>query len=265
MESGRLDLRPRSPRDYALIFRVGEIPLSSDDLPFAPLRPSEQPQVSFDGVLVPNHLTPTLLSHFPAGRPKALALDLGCGNGVHRAVVEHAGFEWVGLDHGDQNAPVIRGDAHALPFESETFEFILSIAVLEHIRYPFVAIREALRVLKPGGIFIGTVAFLEPFHGDSHYHHTHLGTLNVLRFGGFEVETVATDCRWRVLQAQAQMALFPKLPAPVSRALVVPLDALHRAWWALAVAVDKRATPVRRIRQTAGAFTFIAHRPEHTL
>jgi SAM-dependent methyltransferase len=234
-------------------------------MPFVPLEPKAPQAVDFRGLDVPTHLTPTLLSHFPqADAPGALALDLGCGDGVHRDVVERCGFEWVGIDYFEPQAPIL-ADGHALPFADNTFDFILSIAVLEHIRYPFVVVREALRVLKPGGRLIGTVAFLEPFHQDSYYHHTHLGTLNSLRYGGFDVEIVASDPSWRVLDAQAHMALFPGLPNRFSRLLVSPLDLVHRLWWRLAALARKDMTRARRVRMTGGAFTFIATKPAHTV
>src|SRR4030095_14421423 len=103
-----------------------------------------------------------------------------------------AGFHWMGLDYSASEAPIL-GDAHALPFETESIEFVLSLAVLEHIQHPAVAIQEINRVLKRGGLYLGTVAFLEPFHGNSYYHHTHLGTFNSLRLGGFDVERVAPN------------------------------------------------------------------------
>ncbi len=184
-------------------------------------------------------------------------LDLGSGGGIHREACEHAGFKYVSLDYGTSAAQIL-GDAHALPFLSDTFEFVLSIAVLEHIQYPFVMMREIYKVLKSGGKLIGTVAFLEPFHGNSYYHHTHVGILNSLAFGGFKVEKLASSKQWSVLRAQARMGLFPTMPTPVANAIVYPMYSLHRLWWWIAGTVDGRATEERRILKTSGAFAFIA-------
>jgi SAM-dependent methyltransferase len=251
-----VDLRLQRARDVTLAFRVGDLPLRTDALAFEPLVAHPSPAVDFASVAVPNHLSAAMLSHFPAAPERgALALDLGCGWGVHRAVVEHAGYEWVGVDYAEEGAPIL-GDAHALPFADSSFDFVLSIAVLEHLRYPFVAMSEALRVIRPGGTMIGTVAFLEPFHGDSHYHHTHLGTLNTLLHAGFDVEAIAPHADWMVMRAQSEMGLFPSTSPRVRRAVTAAVDRLHRRAWRRSGG-DERA----RLRNTTGAFTFVARKP----
>ena len=67
----------------------------------------------------------------------------------------------------------------------------MSVAAIQLFRNPFVMMKEAYRVLKPGGIFLGTVAFLEPFHDEGYYHYTHLGTASSLQYGGFKAEKLA--------------------------------------------------------------------------
>ena len=104
-------------------------------------------------------------------------------------------------------------------------------------------------------MIIGTVAFLEPCHGDSHYHHTHLGTLNTLRHAGFDVTAVAPHADWMVLRAQAEMGLYPSLGARARRALVGVGEAIHVRSWSRAGADEQK-----RLRNTTGAFTYIARR-----
>ena len=215
--SGALDLRLKQPKKCHCDLILGTPLLPETELDFGVLPLNRDPEVDFSNFDVPFHLTREIISHFPRGKTdKSLMLDLGCGNMVHQEICEYAGFEHVGLDYESEVASML-GDAHSLPFKEGCFEFILSIAVLEHIRFPLVAMREAHRVLKPDGIFIGTVAFLEPFQGDSLYHHTHLGTYNSLKEGGFRIKNICPSSKWTVLSAQARMGLFPKMPSIFSK------------------------------------------------
>jgi SAM-dependent methyltransferase len=72
---------------------------------------------------------------------------------------------------------------------------VLATEVLEHCADPEQVIREARRVLKPGGLFFFTVPFLWPLHDvpDDEYRYTPFSLERHLRQGGF------TDIRLQAL------------------------------------------------------------------
>jgi SAM-dependent methyltransferase len=69
-------------------------------------------------------------------------------------------------------------DGDNLPFEDNSFDLVLSLAVLEHVKNPWVHAKEMLRVLKPGGILYADVPFLQPYHGYP-YHFYNMTTAGV--------------------------------------------------------------------------------------
>lgn len=127
-----------------------------------------------------------LLPPSEAGRDVLL---LGCGDGGERPYLAELGFRSVGLDVNPSPGADLVGDAHALPFGSESFDLVLSMQVLEHLRAPWIAAGEVARVLRPGGWFIGSVAFLKPYHA-SYFHMTHDGVRSLLADAGITVDRV---------------------------------------------------------------------------
>ena len=258
-KSGPLDLRLNKPKIYQYNFHIDNQASREANLTqFNLLEIPSSPEVDYSDIPIPSHLSKQIVSHFPKAKSKdSLALDLGCGSTIHRNICEHAGFEYVGLDYDSPRAAIL-GDAHSLPFKDNSFEFVLSIAVLEHIQFPFVMTKEVHRVLKPKGIFIGTVAFLEPFHGNSFYHHTHLGTFTSLKASGFKILHIAPNEKWPVLIAQANMGLFPRMPRLISSSLVLPIQALHVLWWKIGSLFSRKINDHNRVLKTSGAFIYIA-------
>lgn len=64
----------------------------------------------------------------------------------------------------------IVSEAEVLPFASNSFDLVESCAVFEHVYDPLAAIKEARRVLKPGGVLRIDNSFLQAYHGfPSHY------------------------------------------------------------------------------------------------
>lgn len=258
--TGQPNLRLRKTKPVTLQFPVGEDDFcETKSVEWQPLKLNPNPAVDFSGLPIPNHLSREMMSYFPkAQTPGARVLDLGCGPGIYRAICERAGFAYVGLDYDNAGAPLL-GDAHALPFRDASFEFILSLNVLEHIRYPAVMLGEAFRVLRSGGIFLGSVSFQEPFHEISYQHHSHMAVWSGLRHANFDVLHIAPG--WDGLTAQAQMALFPGCPSAAIQLVTAPLRILHRIWWQMLAMLRPGWSELHRRQIAAGAFTFIARKP----
>lgn len=75
--------------------------------------------------------------------------------------MRETGLHYIGMDI-DGTARDIVDQGERLFFASETLGVVFTLAYLVHMTPPFVMTHEVARVLKPGGLFIGTPQFLEP-------------------------------------------------------------------------------------------------------
>lgn len=93
-------------------------------------------------------------------------LVLDCGSGRRPVYYSHViNFEITNYDTTD-----ILGVGEKLPFNDSTFDSVLSLAVLEHVRDPFKCAKEIIRVLKPGGELLFSASFMQPYHGYPHHY-----------------------------------------------------------------------------------------------
>ena len=112
-------------------------------------------------------------------KPGDTFLDAGTGFGRHAFEAARRGARVVALDYAEHEVAitratfaamyeageldpqsftgVVRGDATCLPFNDATFDCIVTSEVLEHIDDDTSALREIVRVLRPGGTLAATV------------------------------------------------------------------------------------------------------------
>jgi 2-polyprenyl-6-hydroxyphenyl methylase/3-demethylubiquinone-9 3-methyltransferase len=95
----------------------------------------------------------------------AAVLDVGCGGGFSTNALAQAGYRVQGLDASAESLQVAKrhdvtgtaayvlGDAELLPFPDRSFDAVCALDLLEHVERPASVVREAARVLRPGGLF----------------------------------------------------------------------------------------------------------------
>lgn len=116
-----------------------------------------------------NGLGDYFMERFKSLRPdgKELnCLDVGCGPGFFSIILNRLGYKVTSVDYSPEMVStaeknlndhgfipnVLRGDAQKLPFDSNTFDLVVSRDLVWNLEHPEKAYKEWARILKPGGM-----------------------------------------------------------------------------------------------------------------
>jgi SAM-dependent methyltransferase len=139
----------------------------------------------------------TVLDQVCANDYRPMVVDLGCGTGTTYDVFrrKNKNIRWLGLDipdspeagAQDQKPPCFcTYDGVRIPFGDDSVDVVYSRQVFEHVRHPEVLLSETHRVLKRGGVFVGSTSHMEPLHSRSFWNYTPYGFCVLLRDAGFQ-------------------------------------------------------------------------------
>jgi len=109
-------------------------------------------------------------------RISGMVLDNGCGVGMYAEHLEGYDGTVIGLEYDFERAieahlradKITNAAGERLPFDDQTFDLILSHEVLEHVQDDQMAVREMVRVLRPGGriaLFVPNRGYPYETHG----------------------------------------------------------------------------------------------------
>lgn len=135
---------------------------------------------------------------------KGYILDLGCGNKPYEELYNAVTEKQIGCDaiQSDRNRVDVICLATDLAFENDTFDSILSNQVLEHVYDHHSMMKEAFRVLKPGGNIILTVPFAWELHEEPYdfFRFTKHALKDLFEEAGFEIEYIkANGGKWAAI------------------------------------------------------------------
>jgi SAM-dependent methyltransferase len=124
-------------------------------------------------------------------------LDLGCGTGdsVEQFRSLNPGVRWLGVDLEESpeveqrtrtDAEFRTFDGRSIPADDGSIDLVYCKQVLEHVEDRRALIEDVARVLRPGGLFVGSTSQLEPYHSLSVGNLTPYGLHLLLDAAGIE-------------------------------------------------------------------------------
>lgn len=115
--------------------------------------------------------------------PDQKVISIGSGGKIKKVLNDHQ-VEFKEIDIDENRKPDFVCDIENMHiFENNSVDIFFCMEVLEHVPNPFNAIKEIQRVLKPGGILIGSTPFVFPIHDEPYdfFRYTKYGLRNLFK------------------------------------------------------------------------------------
>ncbi|MFQ5905078.1 MAG: class I SAM-dependent methyltransferase [bacterium] len=170
-------------------------------------------------------------------------LDVGCGEKPYYHIYSERVSSYVGLDLPKTNpaSADVHADALSLPFKDGSFDTVVSFQVLEHVREPDAMVREATRVLSPGGYAIVSAPHMWGLHEVPHdyfrfteygfrhlFESNNLELVNIQAMAGYWVTAGTRFCYYLEGLRKRPLAPVFGLMFLIIQTVSAFLDRLHR-------------------------------------
>ena len=124
-------------------------------------------------------------------------LEPGCGRGEHLRLFKDLGVNTYGLDLSPES-PLLAKDLNIsacdletdkLPYPDNHFDVVYSKSFLEHLQDPSKFLKEAYRVLKPGGLLLSMVPDWESQYKKFYDDYTHVSPFTIVSLKNIQLVT----------------------------------------------------------------------------
>jgi len=187
-------------------------------------------------------------------------LDYGCGARPYEHLFEGFVDKYTGVDVGDNpHADLKIQPGEQLNFEDNTFDFVLSSQVLEHVKDVDQYMEECRRLLKPGGVLLLSTHGTWQFHASPYDYNrwTCMGLQYLIERSGFEVIDYKPILGQLAVTSQLRLSFFDSFANMIGtagRILLAPVAILYQ----FKMMIEDAITPARVKKRDSAIFLFIA-------